>query len=146
MSDVIIYLPERSDDLISASLRTLTEHIAKNTKSDVSSGLLGGEYGYGAWFENDVFMMHPFCWCERMDCAWCRSCECDYDWKTDVTLSECAACKGELPRSEPHFRFKPSGAEARWYKYIGRSMDIEGAWPADWLAQCMKSVSDAPAT
>lgn len=31
---------------------------------------------YGTKFENDVFMMHPFCWCEKDDCPWCAGCEC----------------------------------------------------------------------
>ncbi len=31
---------------------------------------------YGATFENDVFMMHPYCWCEQDGCPWCDSCEC----------------------------------------------------------------------
>jgi hypothetical protein len=31
---------------------------------------------YGADFENEVFMMHPFCWCEKDDCPWCGGCDC----------------------------------------------------------------------
>jgi hypothetical protein len=42
----------------------------------VSGGILGGTYGYGADFENDVFMMHQYCWCEKKDCQWCAGCTC----------------------------------------------------------------------
>ena len=42
----------------------------------LSGGLLGGEFGYGAIYENSVFEMHPFCWCDRDDCAWCANCSC----------------------------------------------------------------------
>ena len=31
---------------------------------------------YGTEFENDVFMMKPYCWCERETCVWCGSCNC----------------------------------------------------------------------
>src|ERR1044072_9243798 len=31
---------------------------------------------YSAPFENDVFMLHPFCWCEKEDCPWCEGCKC----------------------------------------------------------------------
>src|SRR5690606_35696842 len=34
---------------------------------------------YGVEYENDVFMIHPFCWCERQDCPWCGGCECTSD-------------------------------------------------------------------
>lgn len=31
---------------------------------------------YGTDFENDEFMMHRYCWCERDDCPWCAGCDC----------------------------------------------------------------------
>lgn len=31
---------------------------------------------YGSDFENKVFMMHSFCWCEKDDCPWCMGCNC----------------------------------------------------------------------
>lgn len=31
---------------------------------------------YGTNFENDVFMMHQYCWCDDPNCPWCRNCEC----------------------------------------------------------------------
>ena len=42
---------------------------------EVSKGILlsrgelhKGDLGYGQDFENDVFIMHPFYWCEGADC------------------------------------------------------------------------------
>lgn len=29
---------------------------------------------YGADYENDVFLMKRYCWCERDDCPWCAGC------------------------------------------------------------------------
>ena len=31
---------------------------------------------YGTAFKNAVFVMHPFCWCDRADCPWCARCAC----------------------------------------------------------------------
>lgn len=31
---------------------------------------------YGTDCDNDVFMMHHYCWCEREDCPWCGGCDC----------------------------------------------------------------------
>ena len=53
---------------------------------------------YGTLYEDDIVMMHPYCWCEDKDCKWCNG-------------------------DEPNFRYKPTRFEVRWYKYIGRSME-----------------------
>lgn len=50
-------------------LRDLTEALA-NAGWQPSGGFLGGEFGYGAEYENDVFEMHPFHW---------GDCECGYE-------------------------------------------------------------------
>jgi hypothetical protein len=31
---------------------------------------------YGTNFENETFMIHRFCWCEKEDCPWCGGCSC----------------------------------------------------------------------
>jgi hypothetical protein len=31
---------------------------------------------YGAKFENDTFLMRPYCWCDESECLWCGGCEC----------------------------------------------------------------------
>lgn len=80
MDDVTvkIILPPRDEDAVSNSLRRLTEKLNATGLADGSGYGLGGEFGYGAAFENDVFMMHPYCWCERDDCLWCGAdCGCE---------------------------------------------------------------------
>jgi len=72
---VEVVLPERSEDLLSNSLRALTKVIAE-AGFEPATGFLGGDYGYGIDYSNDVFLMHPFCWCERDDCPWCVGCTC----------------------------------------------------------------------
>lgn len=116
---VTIVLPERSEDEISEGLRALTKAL-HGAGIDVTGWGLGGENGYGANYENDVFMMHRFCWCERETCPWCRD---------------------ESP--EPNFRHKASGTTVHWYKWIGRSMEIEMLPQVDWatiLRACIDSI------
>lgn len=159
----MIILPECSEDKVSNDLRYLTE-VLYGMGADISSGMLGGEYGYGAYFENDVFMMHPYCWCEQDDCPWCLVCTCPddawvyrvngevVDWKhfldADLTIRSstripeliCDYCEGKIERS-PNFLHKPSGTNISWYKYIGRGMDINLFW--DWVDifnSCIKSL------
>jgi len=115
---VVIVFPEWSDDHISTSLRELTKHICLKTEEADWGGVLGGQYGYGCDYENNVFMMHRFCWCESDDCPWCK-------------FDEEAA---------PNFLFKETNATVHWYKYIGRSMEVEGNLPLDWLVKCVESI------
>lgn len=145
-----------SDRRVATDLWDLTE-VLVGAGFETTGGFLGGEFGYGAFFENDVFMMHPFCWCERADCPWCRGCECVVedlgehiaDWSARWhTVSVCVNCApGEEPNREPNFRHKPSGTEATWYKYIGRSMevDIQGDW-REIFRECMESARTARPT
>lgn len=96
--EVEIILPECSDDEISEGLRDITRALDPKI---LVHGVLGGEHGYGADFENDVFKMHYYCWCESEDCPWC----------------------GET--NAPNFLHKPSGSIIHWYKYIGRGMEVK---------------------
>lgn len=171
-------LPESAnlDDIVDAHLVAITEAISKVAPDKVSAGLLGGEFGYGAGFENEVFMMHPYCWCEQDDCRWCQGCACpetafhyfvdgvevDYnEWiafyerevgnDVDVAIRAgdyqhphlnerqaatdkrrtqrhdpvCDYCTKHGGEPAPNFRHKASGFEARWYKWIGRDMEIK---------------------
>jgi hypothetical protein len=78
MSDIKIkvILPERSEDLISNDLRKLTKAVCKKIGDEGYNYGLGGQYGYGEDFENDTFMLHRYCWCEKDDCPWCTGCDC----------------------------------------------------------------------
>lgn len=123
MSDVTIVQAPRAEDLpdtlegvIARDLVTLTEYLVVTKGVQHEGGALGGRYGYGVVFENDVFQMHPFCWCGREEgpnaCPWC----------VDQTTEP-----GDADRKTPHFRVKGTPIAIRWYKWIGRSMEIEPA-------------------
>lgn len=158
-----VILPEMSMDKISNDLRYLTEILSKNGY-EKSEGLLGGEYGYGAYFENETFMMHPYCWCELDDCPWCCPCVCpeeayvyqvnevavEFENWINADLSErntivlpdlqCDRCR-EGREAAPNFLHKKSGSTIFWYKYIGRSMktNIKGNW-VDIFNDCLESI------
>ena len=125
MSDVQIVLPVGAlgaSDFDSA-LDTVLRTIAVRASSDPE-----GEWAekYGTDFENDEFMMHHFCWCERGDCRWCSEDAC--------------GCEHQMPA--PNFWHKPSGFKVWWYKYIGRSQETVGScdWPAA-ERDCLAAIS-----
>lgn len=111
--DIHIVVPEAAD----GELYELSCYLAKKLNLDGGYGL-GGENGYGVEFENEVFMMHPFCWCEQETCPWCED-------------------------DAPNFLFKPTGARVWWYKWIGRDERLEGKLPKNWLEVCKRSVREA---
>ena len=98
-------------------------------KLDLDTGYgLGGEFGYGADYENDTFMMKPYCWCEQEDsCLWCMMNDPKENnnyvkMKTEILRrfgKECADWGGA-----PQFYYKPTGLWIRWYKWIGRDMEF----------------------
>lgn len=109
---------------------------------------------YGTNFENEVFLMHRYCWCEEGNCPWCAGCYCESnDWRGGEKAPagrKCDWCagihkwadKGALPPDQephygaPHFWFKPSGFRLWWYKYIGRDMQAHGGdLPGDFMRQ-----------
>lgn len=53
---------------------------------------------YGIAYENQTFMMHPYCWCDEDDCPWCNL-------------------------GAPNFHYYPKDFQVYWYKYIGRGME-----------------------
>ena len=62
--EIEIIVPAGPDetDALTHGLVGLTEAIAQVDAELVAHGFLGGEFGYGARFENDVFVMRPFYW------------------------------------------------------------------------------------
>jgi hypothetical protein len=109
-----IIIPKGATTNIENGLVKLTEAICNKTGESGGFGL-GGEFGYGVEYENDTFMLHPFCWCDKEDCKWCY-------------------------KNEPNFIYKPTNTKIWWYKYIGRSQEQEGELPKDWLKECIKSL------
>jgi hypothetical protein len=64
MSELQIFAPPRANQsaMIDFGLVALTEAIAQLAPDVVGGGCLGGEFGYGANYENDVFTMRTFYW------------------------------------------------------------------------------------
>lgn len=87
--------------------------------------IMGGEFGYGDHWNDAVFMMRPFCWCEKKECGWC-----DYPGGS------------EFP-TNPNFEHRTSGVRVWWYKYIGRGMKVENSNSVDLRAairECLRHV------
>jgi hypothetical protein len=79
MTEVQIILPPRDSDFVSESLRLLTKTICE-AHPELEGGYgLGGEYGYGEHFENNVFEMRRYYW---------GDCDCGYDEREDAWCSE----------------------------------------------------------
>lgn len=75
MTDVQIILPAQDDTPLVDMLIEITKAIEGRDPELVSHGFLGGEHGYGARWENDTFLMQPYCWCDREgECPWCTGC------------------------------------------------------------------------
>jgi hypothetical protein len=106
-----------------------------------------GDWGekYGANYENDVFLMHRFCWCDNNDgsCLWClHGDHPDFD----RLLNERFGTKDYQEHrirgyyDPPNFWFKPSDFRVRWYKYIGRDMaSNKDEVPGDFLQRIFET-------
>lgn len=81
---------------------------------------------YGANYENDIFVMRRYSW---------AGCSCGAHEDPEERDHD-ADCELELP----NFRFKPTGFEMRWYKYIGRDTEVRGGpLPGDFAHQVFAS-------
>jgi hypothetical protein len=56
-------------DLLEAGMRVIAGSVSEDDIGDWAEK-------YGVNFENDVFMMHRFCWCDQGECEWCAGCTC----------------------------------------------------------------------
>lgn len=86
-----------SDNTLASWLRILSKSIEQDTNEWAEK--------YSTNFENDIFKLHRYCWCDRWDCGYCNPDESGW------TL--------------PNFWHKPSDMQVWWYKYIGRSMSVK---------------------
>lgn len=121
-------------DELAIALCDLTEAISKVAPDTLHHGALGGAFGYGAKFENDVFVMDHDGY--EMDCT----CPDDLDPERDQDHH------ADCPFSVPNFRHKASGFSVWWYKYIGRGMDTKNEPLTNWRAifdECVASVEVA---
>lgn len=139
--DITVVLPSADDDEVSNGLRRITKAICDTFPNEFDSGYgLGGEHGYGENFENEVFMMHKFCWCSGDDCPWCS-----YSDDEGQYFQERFRCYGAEDggqyKGAPNFWHKHSGFKVWWYKWIGRDNEFSGV--CDWRAieaECLSSI------
>jgi hypothetical protein len=105
-----------TDSLIDTAIRKIAISACADPKREFAEK-------YGTKFENDIFMMHPYCWCEREECQWCN---------------------GDMP----NFHYKPLDFKVTWYKYIGRSTKLNKELTAEQLVEiqqrCLESLVNKP--
>ena len=89
-------------------LDTILRKIGKKFESD-------GGWGdkYGSEVDGEIFMMHPFCWREQDNCAWCGG----------EIVPELMKGFSDDNRGAPNFWYKPLDFKVWWYKYIGRGVE-----------------------
>jgi hypothetical protein len=80
VSELQIFLPPTAnlEEAVDRWLVAITETIAEIAPSRVGHGILGGEFGYGANFENDIFVMRTYYWGD-CDCGGGQRIE---EWET----------------------------------------------------------------
>lgn len=86
----------QTEYLVSSIVRAISEYYSDGKESSSV---------YGINIETNVFQMHRFCWCEKQDCPYC--------WN-----------ESEHGPRKSNFHYKPTDFRVNWYKYIGRSMEI----------------------
>jgi len=69
----------RNETLVADELYDLSQTLAEKNPDAQAHGFLGGEFGYGQDFTNDVFEMHPYWW---GDCQ-CGYEESEMEWESD---------------------------------------------------------------
>jgi len=142
-SKITIIMPPVASTDIDLDLVNLTEYLTKKIFKGEwqGGGLLGGEFGYGVEYENDTFMMNPFCWCEKEDCLWCGM----NDKKLQKRLLEkFGDKKWSKLGCAPNFWYKKTNLQVVWYKWIGRDMEFnKKIKPDEWrkiYKDCIKSI------
>lgn len=115
-------------DLISQSIYMLSETIIRGLLPDERCGGLGGDFGYGVNFENEVFSMRRHY----------EDCDCGADGSDKDHESTCCLM-------QPNFRHKRTGQEISWYKWIGRDMQADPEhienWKDIWM-ECWESLPE----
>lgn len=134
-AEITIVLPAIDDDDVSNGLYELSETLGTLNPDAQSHGFLGGEWGYGQDYRNDVFEMFPFWW---------GDCDCDESTPDDSpTIVHVEGCDG----GRPNFLHYASGLRVDWYKYIGRGMELSKEVTAvEWasiLEDCFDSLRAA---
>lgn len=77
--EVQIITPPTAETPLDDMLVEITRAISQKDPDRVAHGFLGGEFGYGAAYENDVFVMRPYYW---------GDCDCGYEERADKFWSK----------------------------------------------------------
>lgn len=141
---------------VSSNLYELSKSLAEKNPDGQYHGFMGGEYGYGQNFKNDVFEMMPYYWGE---------CDCGYDEKEEEFINHFSNKSINDTEKEmawhqfakenhhsdrcsiirPNFEHFSSKTEISWYKYIGRGMSCNKKWDHQkWMEiflECSKSLN-----
>lgn len=133
---VQVFVPGRSDgDPLSECLRLLTFQLKRSFPNEDDCGFgLGGSNGYGVAFENDVFLMHPQCWCEREgECPWCTGCGA---YQESDRPDACKACaEDRFPHTAGCYQSELKAAMQPWDEAHGiAGVDIWD-WPRGMLSK-----------
>ena len=122
-----------SQDRISSDLRELTALIDEIDSDRTAHGILGGEHGYGADFENDVFEMHPYWWGE---------CECghearEWQWvESNPHAKDCyqSRINWDAPREQVERQVETLCAELGLDPHWGSWVHCTCSHASDWAA------------
>lgn len=124
--------PSEHDNLLDKMLREIAVAICGDKSGPSLMGSPQRDAAkYGKAFENEVFMMHHFCWCDAEDgsCLWCiHGDHLDFDkllgahfGNEDKTEPyQYARHKIRHYWDPPNFWYKPTDFRLTWYKYICR--------------------------
>lgn len=91
-----------AERMVADELYALSERLGKASPDNQAHGLLGGTWGYGQDFENEVFEMHPYWW---------GDCECGHE------QAEC-----EWSEANPH---RPDCWQERYHAEAERLRDLD---------------------
>ena len=119
----------------------------RDSPIEIAMRLIGVAFGapddwaekYGTDYENDVFMMHHFCWCGKEDgsCLWCiHGDHPDFDrlLRERFGTEDYQKHSARHYYDPPNFWYKPTDFRLSWYKYIGRDMAANNdELPGDFL-------------
>lgn len=98
-ADVTIVVPAISEDRVSNDLRRLTRLLVEGKHADHVGGGLGGEFGYGATYANDVFEMRTYYW---GDCG-CHFDEAEGEW--DKANDHAPSCYQQVIRERGYLDY-----------------------------------------
>ncbi len=94
-----VYMSERLENLFRALLLLLHVDDVIEREGKISEEYPFLNARYGTEYENKIFSLHPYCWCEKDDCEYCSG-------------------------NKPLFIHKPSGFAMSWYKYWPRGVTV----------------------